>query len=134
MTDKKPSEASTGELLIELSETTSRLVRDEMRLARAELVQSARNAGIGAGLFGVAGFLALYGLGGLLITAGFALALVLPGWAAAGIVTLVVFAAAGVAAMLGRGKVKAVSGPEATVDNVKKDIQEIQEARSHDHA
>lgn len=132
MTERTTSDATTGELLVELSETTSRLVRDEMRLAKAEMVQSARNAGIGAGLFGAAGVLSLYGFGALLVTAGLALALVLPGWAAAGIVTLVVFAAAGVAALVGRAKVKAVTGPDATVDNVKKDIHEIQEARSHD--
>lgn len=134
MNDRSASDPSTGELLVELSQTTSRLVRDEMRLAKAELVEAARNAGIGAGMFGVAGVLALYGLGAAFVTAGFALALVLPGWAAAGIVTLAIFAAAGIAALVGRSKVKAVSGPEATVENVKKDIQEIQEARSHDRS
>jgi hypothetical protein len=43
-----------GELMTQLSSQTSRLVRDEMRLAQKEFVESAKHAGIGAGLFSAA--------------------------------------------------------------------------------
>ena len=39
------------------------LVRDEVELAKSELVPTARKAGMGAGLFGAAGFFAISGVG-----------------------------------------------------------------------
>jgi hypothetical protein len=51
-------EQPVSELLTQLSQQTSRLVRDELRLAQAELKEKGRHAGRGAGLFGAAGFLA----------------------------------------------------------------------------
>ena len=59
------SEASTAELVRLAAEQISRLVRDELQLARAEMSGKARRFGTGAGLFGAAGFVALYGLGAL---------------------------------------------------------------------
>jgi hypothetical protein len=56
---KPAGEASMGELMTQLSSQTSRLVRDEMRLAQKEFVESAKHAGIGAGLFSAAGIAAL---------------------------------------------------------------------------
>ena len=53
--------ASTGELITQLAAQTSRLVRDEMRLAQKEFQESAKHAGIGAGLFSVAGVFAVFG-------------------------------------------------------------------------
>jgi Flp pilus assembly protein TadB len=69
-----------------LSTQTSRLVRDEMKLAQKELQQSVRHAGIGAGLISVAGLLAVFGLATVIAAAVAALALVLPVWTAAVIV------------------------------------------------
>lgn len=63
---KPTADASLGELLSQLSAQTSRLVRDEMRLAQKEFQESARHAGIGAGLFSVAGLLAVLGLATLI--------------------------------------------------------------------
>src|SRR3954467_7490138 len=74
---------SIGELISAFSAQTSRLVRDEMRLAQKELQQSAKHAGIGVGLLSVAGLLAVLGLATLIAAAVAALALVLPVWAAA---------------------------------------------------
>ena len=74
----------------------STLVRDEMRLAQAEMTQKGKKAGLGIGLFSVAGLLAFFGLAVLITTAILALALVLPAWLAALIVTVVLFAGAGV--------------------------------------
>ena len=62
---------SMGELMSQLSSQTSRLIRDEMRLAQKEFLESAKHAGLGAGLFSVAGLLAFFGLA-TFITAGVA--------------------------------------------------------------
>ncbi|MDD7968392.1 phage holin family protein [Actinomycetospora lemnae] len=129
-----PSEASVGELMTRLSEQTSRLVRDELALAQIELKDTAKQAGKGAGLLSGAGVLALYGLGAAVATAIIALALVLPLWASALIVTAVLFLAAGVAGLVGKKEVEHVSPtPQRTVDNVSRDVAEVQEARHRDH-
>lgn len=125
------ADASIGELMGQLSTQTSRLVRDELRLAQKEFQESAKHAGIGAGLFSVAGLLAFFGFA-TLITAGIAaLALVLPVWAAALIVGGVLFLAAGIAALVGRKQTDEVT-PAAprTVQTVKADIDELKGARS----
>ena len=128
------ADLSTGQLISQLSEQTSTLVRSELQLAKVELTNSAKYAGLGAGLFSVAGVLAWFGLGALIATAIIALDLVLPLWAAALIVTLVLFVAAGIAALVGKKQVQQVTPtPERTVENVKLDVQEVKESRSHDH-
>lgn len=127
-----PADPSVGQLMTQLSEQTSRLVRDELQLAQIELKKTAQQAGAGAGLLSAAGVLALFGLGALITTAIIALALVLPLWAAALIVTAVLLIAAGVAALLGKKQLQQVSPtPERTVENVKRDVSEVQEARHH---
>ncbi|OBI94502.1 phage holin family protein [Mycobacterium asiaticum] len=128
------ADASTGELMAQLSAQTSRLVRDEMRLAQKELLRSAKHAGIGAGLFGAAGLLAFFGMAGLITAAIAALALALPTWAAALIVGAALLAAAGAAALLSKRQAKEVTpaAPE-TLASVKKDIQEVKDAR-HDRS
>lgn len=127
-------DATVGELMTRLSEQTSHLVRDELALAQIELRETAKHAGKGAGLLGGAAVLAWFGLGAAIATAIIALALVLPLWASALIVTVVVFAAAGVAGLMGRNETQKVSPtPERTVDNVRRDVEEVQEARHRDH-
>ncbi len=124
-----PTARSTGELVKQLSEQVSRLVRDELRLAQLEAVQKGRRAGVGVGLLGGAGLVALFGVAALLAAVTAALALAVPAWAAALIVGVLLLA---VAAVLGlRGK-RQVSGavppvPGQAVDSVKADIQEIKE-------
>lgn len=124
------SDASIGDLVAQLSSQTSRLVRDEMRLAQKELQQSVKHAGIGAGLFGTAGLLAFFGLASVIAAAIAALALALPTWAAALIVGAALFLAAGVAALLSRRQAREVTpaAPE-TVASVKQDIEEVKGAR-----
>ncbi|MBI2701336.1 MAG: phage holin family protein [Mycobacterium sp.] len=124
------ADASIGELISQLSSQTSRLVRDEMRLAQKELVQSAKHAGAGAGLFGAAGLLAFFGLASLIAAAIAGLAVALPTWAAALIVGAALLAAAGVAALISRKQTKEVT-PAApqTVESVKQDIKEVKDAR-----
>ena len=128
---KSAADASIGELMSQLSAQTSRLVRDEMRLATKELQQSAKHAGVGAGLFSVAGLLALLGLMTLIAAGVAALSLVLPVWAAAVIVAVVLFLAAGVAALFGRKQAEEIAPPpRQSVESVKADIKEVKDARS----
>lgn len=127
-------EPSVGQLMTRLSEQTSRLVRDELQLAQAELKVTAKHAGLGAGLLGGAGVFALYGLGALVTAAIAALALAVPLWASGLIVAAVLFLIAGVEALLGKKQLQqADPTPERTVKNVKRDVEAVQEARHHDH-
>ncbi|OBG21755.1 hypothetical protein A5765_21635 [Mycolicibacterium celeriflavum] len=130
--ESKPSaDASMGELMSQLSTQTSRLIRDEMRLAQKEFQESAKHAGIGAGLFSVAGLLAFFGAATLIAAAVAALSLVLEVWAAALIVAAALFIVAGIAALIGRKQAREVT-PAApkTVETVKADIQQVKDARS----
>ncbi|WP_125107939.1 phage holin family protein [Gulosibacter massiliensis] len=129
----KPSEPTVPELMTRLSEQTSRLVRDEMRLAQAELSAKAKQGGIGAGFLGAGGILAWFGFGALIATAILALTLVLPAWAAALIVTAILFIAAAIVALLGKKKVEQLSlAPERTITNVNRDVAEVKEHSRHD--
>lgn len=128
--DAATSDATTGQLLARLSEDVRGLVRSELQLARVEMTEKARETGVGVGMFGAAGIIALYGLGVLIATAILALALVLDAWLAALIVGVVLVAIAGIAALVGRGRVKhaAPLAPTETVDNVKQDVETVKRA------
>ena len=116
---------SMGELLKQLSEQTTRLVHQELELAKAELQQKGKEAGAGAGMFGGAGALGLAALGAL--TACFILALnaIMPAWLAAVIVAVVYGAIAAFLALRGRDKVKQATPlvPEQTIETVKEDVE-----------
>jgi uncharacterized membrane protein YqjE len=124
-----PTQATTGELVTRLSAQISELVRGELALAKAELAQKGKRAGIGAGLAGTAGVLALYGLGALITTVIAALALVLPVWAAALIVAVVIFIVAGVLGLLGKNQIQRATPPvpEGAVESVKRDVATVSE-------
>ncbi len=124
------AERSTAELVKLASEQMSRLVRDELRLAQAELSRKGKHAGIGVGLFGGAGVVALYGVAALGATLVVVLDLVMPLWLATLIVAVLLLAIAGVMALIGRSQVKQAAPPmpEGTVDSVKKDIGTVTEA------
>ena len=128
----QPPQPSTGELVSQLSTEISHLVRDELRLAQVEVSGKAKQAGIGAGLFGVAGVLAAYGVGVLITTAILALALAVDAWLAALIVGVVVLAAAGIAALLGKNRVAQAVPPVPTraVEGVKEDVETLRHHRS----
>jgi uncharacterized membrane protein YqjE len=119
------SDASVGELARQLSEQTSRLVRQEMELAKAELSIKGKQAGIGAGMFGGAGVLGLFCLGALTAAVIAALDLAMATWLAALIVAVVYGIAAGVAALIGRRKVQEALPPvpQDSVESVKEDVQ-----------
>lgn len=124
--EQRPQDATTGQLISQVTEQMGALVRTEMELARAEFAETTKRAGLGAGLFGVAGIIALYGLGALLLTIGLALALVMDSWLAALIVTVVLFVIAAVAALLGKRQVSKVAPPvQQSVANVQRDVETI---------
>ncbi|APU16720.1 phage holin family protein [Actinoalloteichus fjordicus] len=120
---------STAELMGDLSTQLSRLVREEMQSATAELRSKGRRLGAGAGLFGAAGVLALYGGGVLIATLIMLLALVLTPWIAALVVGVVLLAAAGMCAAIGRGQTRRATPPvpEQTMASVRDDLQTIKE-------
>jgi hypothetical protein len=124
------AEQSTAELVQQASEQLSRLVRDEIALAKAELAEKGKRAGIGAGLFGGAGVLGMYGLGAAIATVVIALDVVLPLWLAALIVTVMLFATAGVLALLGKKQLSRAVPPEplAAIESVKADVDEVKHA------
>src|SRR5204863_6826091 len=119
------SEGSMAELVKQLSEQTSRLARQEVELAKAELAVKGKRAGIGAGMFGGAGVFGFYGLGALTAAGVLALATAVAAWLAALIVAAVLGAIAGLLALQGRNKVQQATPPmpaQAT-ESVKEDVQ-----------
>jgi len=123
---------SVGELVTQATEQLSLLVRQEVALAKEELAAKGRRAGRGGGLLGAAGAVAYVGVFALAGTATAALSLVLSVWASALIVTGVLFLVAGVLAAAGRAQLRraAPPKPEATMDSVRADVEEIRE-RAH---
>lgn len=116
---------STGELVKQLSEQTTTLVRKEIELAKAELSEKGKVAGQGAGMFGGAAVAGLLALGTLTTMILALLDKAMDLWIAALIVTLVYGAIAGVMAISGRDRVKQgmPPAPEQTVETVKEDVQ-----------
>jgi uncharacterized membrane protein YqjE len=134
---RDPRERPAGELVRDLSTQVSTLVRQEMELAKAELTAKGKEAGKGAGMLGGAGALSLYGLGALVAAAIIGLATALPDWLAAVVVAVVLFAIAGILALVGkRHAQRAVPpAPEQTVASLKEDVrftkEHVQDARHH---
>ncbi|GAA1504863.1 phage holin family protein [Sphaerisporangium rubeum] len=123
------SSLSTGELVKQMSEDVSRLVRDEIRLAALELSRKGKRAGLGAGMFGGAGVLALYGGGALIAAVILALALVVPGWLAALIVGAVLLLLAGVLGLGGKRQVSKATPPlpTQTIESIKADLDAVKQ-------
>jgi uncharacterized membrane protein YqjE len=132
-------ERPAAELVRELSAQVSTLVRQELELARVELAAKGKEAGLGAGMFGGAGLMALYGVGAVVAAAILALATAVAAWLAAIIVAVVLFAIAGVLALLGKSHAKRAGppAPEQAMRSVKEDVrvtkEHVQDARHHHH-
>ncbi|WP_432093642.1 phage holin family protein [Streptomyces sp. bgisy100] len=118
-----------GELVKQASEQLSDLVRSELRLAQAEMVQKGRRAGRGGGLYGGAGLVAFLGLQAMVATGIAAIALALPVWAAALIVTGTLFVVAAVLALLARRETRNASPlkPQQAIRGLKADVEVIKE-------
>jgi uncharacterized membrane protein YqjE len=127
----KPSSPtqSTGELVKQLSEQVSTLVKDELKLARLEMTRKGKQAGQGAGMLGVSGLIALYGIGCLIACAVIAISLKLQAWLAALIVGAALLTIAGVVGMAGRSRLRKATPPVPTdaAESVKADVEVIKE-------
>lgn len=125
-------DAGTGELVRQAADQISRLVRDELTLARAEMMRKGKRAGVGAGLLGAGGVVALYGVAALLAAAVLGMAEGIPAWLSALIVAAALFVAAGVLALIGRRQVGRGVPPVPTeaARSVKADLDEVRE-RAH---
>jgi hypothetical protein len=112
-----------------LAEQVSTLVRDELRLAQLEMTRKGRQAGLGAGLLGGGGLIALYGAGCLVACAIIGLSHVVQPWLAALVVGAALLAIAGVAALTGKGRIRQAAPPvpAEAAGSVKADVEEIKE-------
>jgi membrane protein len=124
-----PPDSSAGDLVKQLSEQVTRLVRDELSLAANEMGSKGSRAAKGAGLLGGSGVIALFGVACLLASAIAGLALVLAIWLAALIVGAALLAMAGIAVLVGRGELRQAVPPvpEQAVQSVKADVEAIRE-------
>ncbi len=120
----------TSELVNQATAQIATLVRDELALAKSELAEKGKRAGLGGGLFGAAAVLALYGLALLLTLAVVLLDLAWPLWLSVLVVMAVVVAAAGVAALIGRGQLKRATPPlpEQAIGEVQADVRTVRAA------
>ena len=125
MSGQELREQSIGDLLKQLSEQTATLVRQELDLAKAEMQQKGKRAGVGIGLIGVGGVVALAAVGALTATLILILAEWMDAWLAALIVTVVYAAGAALLALQGKEKVAEATPavPEQTIETVKEDVQ-----------
>ncbi|KRF30569.1 phage holin family protein [Nocardioides sp. Soil805] len=131
MTDSRTTDDQTlGGLVHQMTQQVPELIRSEIRLAQAEVAEKGKRAGVGIGMFSVAGLLAFFALATLVTTAVLALALVVDAWLAALIVALVLLAAAAAAGVLGKNKVASAGPPkpERALEGVKEDIATVKGA------
>lgn len=137
MTEPTPNRApgadpTLGALVNQLTTQVPELIRSELRLAQAEVAEKGKRVGLGIGMFSGAGLMAFFGFGALLATIILALALVMDAWIAALIVTLVLFALAGLLAVMGKSKVDQATplAPEKAVAGVQEDLATVKGQRS----
>ena len=125
--DTMARETSTRDLVQDLSRQTSTLIRQEMRLAQAELTEKGKHAGKGAGMFGGAGLIALYGVGALIAAAIIGLATVIEPWVAAAAIGAVLLLVAGILALTGKKELEEAGPPkpEMAIESVQRDIDTV---------
>lgn len=124
------ADQAVGDIIKSITEDVKTLVRDEVQLAKAELVPAAKNAGIGAGMFGAAGYFGICALSVLYFAAAFGIAqgFGLPYWLSFLIVGVVLLLVAGVLALIGLRLVKKVKSPERTIKQANLTVTELKAA------
>lgn len=127
------AEQAIGDIIKTITEDVKSLVRDEIQLAKAELVPAAKNAGIGAGMFGAAGYFAICALSLLYFAAAFGLAAGFdwPYWLSFLIVGVILLLVAGVLAVIGLTLVKKVKAPERTIAQANQTVAEVKTSAQH---
>jgi hypothetical protein len=118
---------SAADLIKQVSEQTSKLVRQEIALARLEIREKIKHFGIGAGLFGAAALVGLFGAGTLVAALVLVLATAMDAWLAALVVAAVLLGGAGITALTGKRQIAQATppAPEQAVENVQADIEEV---------
>lgn len=126
----EPATKSTADLVRDVTELVPRLVQEELALAKAELAEKGKHAGVGVGLFGGGGLFAFFGIAVLIAAAVLGLAEALPAWASALIVAAILLLLAGILALVGRSQVKQAVPPlpSEAVDSTKQDVQAVKES------
>lgn len=123
------ADQGVGDIVKSITDDVKLLVRDEIQLAKAELVPAAKNAGIGAGMFGAAGYFGICALSVLYFAAAFGLvALGLSEWLAFLIVGVVLLIVAAILGLIGLVLVKKVKGPQRTIANLNTTVAELKAA------
>ena len=127
MEQNSRNDQQIGDLVKQLSEQTSTLVRKELQLAQIEMTEKGKRAGIGAGLFGGAGAVALYGVGALVAAVILLLATAIEPWLSALVVAVVLLAAGGVAALMGKKQVQQAvpPQPEQAIQSTRRDVETV---------
>jgi hypothetical protein len=126
------ADQAVGDIIKSITDDVKLLVRDEVQLAKAELVPAAKNAGIGAGMLGAAGYFGICALSILYFAAAFGLvALGLSEWLAFLIVGVVLLLIAGLLGLIGLSRVKKVKGPERAIAQANQTVAELKAAAQH---
>ncbi|MEV8308811.1 phage holin family protein [Streptomyces flavidovirens] len=125
----RDAEESVGDLVKHASEQISQLMRQELRLAQAEMQQKGKRFGLGGGLLGGAGVVGIVALQAAVATAIVALDLVWPLWLSALVITGALLGVAAVLALVGKKQVSRATpaAPQQAIHSVKADVAEIKE-------
>lgn len=122
-------ERSTGDLVKQVTEQVSLLMRDELKLAQLEMTGKAKQAGTGMGMMGGGALIALYGVACLIACVIIAISHSLQAWLSALIIGVALLVVAAIVSVIGRNKMRQGSPPMPTeaVESVKTDVQAIKE-------
>jgi hypothetical protein len=116
-------ERTLGQLVADATHDMSTIVRSEIALAKAEITPEAKTAGKSAAMFGAAAFVGLLGLIFLFHTIVAVLDIWLPEWAGYLVTTALLFAVAGILALVGKNNIAKVNGkPERTIRHAQETI------------
>lgn len=123
---------AVSDLIKSITDDVKSLVRGEIALAKAELVPTAKKAGVGAGMFSAAAYLGISAVPLLLIAASLGIAaLGVPTALAFVIVGVALLILAGLFALVGRGMFKKVKAPTAAKDQAIETVAEVKGALQH---
>lgn len=127
------ADETVGDIIKAITADVKLLVRDEVQLAKAELVPAAKNAGIGAGMFGAAGYFAICALSVLYFAAAFGIAAGFdwPYWLAFLVVGVILLILAAILGVIGLTLVKKVKGPKRTIAQANQTVAEVKAAAQH---
>jgi hypothetical protein len=119
-----------GDIIKGITDDVKQLVRDEIALAKAELIPAAKNGGIGAGLFAGAGYFAICALSVLYFAAAYGLSAAFgwPVWLGFLVVGVALFVVAGICGGIGFMLVKRVKPPERTIAQANETVAEVKTA------